>query len=51
MELNDRDVGGFLPRLNKQSVHLIQSFVKKRRNGFAGYRQCIRAKGHAIPKE
>ena len=41
-ELNDRDVGVFLPRLN--------SFVENRRNGFTGYRQCICAKGHAIPK-
>ena len=29
---NDRDVGVFLPRLNKPFVHLIQSFFKKRRN-------------------
>ena len=50
-EFDDRDVGVFLPRLNKQSVHLIQSFFGKRRNGFTGYRQCIRAKRHAIPNE
>ena len=50
-DLNDRDVVVFLPRLNKQSVHLIQIFVEKRRNGFTVYRQCICAKGHTIPKE